>query len=72
MSEKLKSILKRLLKGFLSGALTSMSLIAIFVPTDYTQLKLLLNTLLFSAIAGGINGIFLAINKWYSWQDTVQ
>ena len=68
---KVNSILIRLLKGFVSGALTSMGLIAIFVPTNFIQLKLLLSTLLFSAIAGGINGVLLALNKWYSWQETV-
>lgn len=66
---KTQSVLKRFLKGFISGAITAMALIAISVPQDFKQLKLILMSLVFAGIAGGINGLILAIQKWATWKE---
>lgn len=66
---KYQAILKRFFKGFVSGAITAMIGVAIFVPKDFTELKTILVALLLAGIAGGINGLLLAIQKWVSWDD---
>lgn len=70
MSPYLKSILLRLIKGFVSGAFTSVSLISLADVHLWTDLGAAVNILLVSAIAGGINGLFLAGEKAITWQDT--
>ena len=67
---KYKSILVRFLKGFVSGAITTMLGIVFLVPKDFTELKTILLTLALTGIAGGINGLLLAIQKWVSWNDS--
>jgi hypothetical protein len=69
MSTKTKSVLMRFFKGFVSGAITTMSLVVVFVPQNLVELKVILSALAFAGIAGGINGLLLAINKWASWTD---
>ena len=69
MSTKVKSILMRLLKGFISGALTSMIVIPVVDPNDWTQLITFVNVLVIAGIFGGINGAILAAQKWYSWTE---
>jgi len=70
MSAQTKSVLKRFLKGFLSGAVSTMMLIPALSPADFKQLKIWLITLLLAGIAGGVNGLILAVQKWSSWVDS--
>lgn len=60
----------RLLKGFVSGAVTSMVMISVVAPENWTQLLTVVNVLAVAGIFGGINGVLLAAQKWYSWTDT--
>ena len=69
MSIKVKSILARLLKGFLSGAVTAMLLITIAAPANWKDIVNILNILAVAGISGGINGALLAAQKWLSWKD---
>ena len=59
----------RLLKGFISGAVTSMIMISVVAPTNWTQLITVMNILAVAGIFGGINGVILAAQKWYSWTE---
>lgn len=69
MSLKVKSILTRLLKGFVSGAVTSMLMVSIVAPGNWTELHTVLSILAVSGLFGGINGLLLALQKWASWKD---
>lgn len=69
MSEKTKAILVRLLKGFLSGAVTSMIMVSVVAPSNWKEMATIINILAVSGIFGGINGLLLAIQKWLSWKD---
>lgn len=72
MPLKTKSVLNRLLKGFISGALASMGLIVITTPVNWADIKVLLTLLAFAGIGGGINGLLLAGQKWASWKTTLK
>lgn len=71
MSTKIKAVLKRLLKGFLSGAFASMATVAIVTSADLSQLKVQLALLAFAGISGGITGLIMAGQKWSSWKDEI-
>jgi len=66
---KFKIVGKRFLKGFISGAITSMLLVTVATPSSWTELAVILNILGLAGIAGGINGALLAGQKWYSYVD---
>ena len=69
MSIKIEAIIKRFVKAFISGAFTSMGLIAITTPANWGDLKVLVTILAFAAIGGGLNGVIMAGQKWYSWKE---
>ncbi len=69
MSLKVKSILLRLLKGFISGAFASMGTVAIVTSADLSQLKVQLALLAFAGISGGLTGLIMAGQKWASWKE---
>lgn len=69
MSDKYKSVAKRFLKGFISGAISTMVLVVIVVPANWGELETSLKGLLLAGITGGINGLLLAVQKWASWKD---
>lgn len=47
-----------------------MIMISVVAPTNWTQLITVVNILAVAGIFGGINGVLLAGQKWYSWTDT--
>lgn len=69
MSIKTKTILVRFAKGFISGAVSAMGLVTIAVPTVWTGFLPILNMLAIAGMAGGLNGLLLALQKWSSWRD---
>ena len=69
MSDKIKSILKRFLKGAIAGAITQMCLVSLNTPSVWTDIMAMLNTLALAGIYGFIVGALLAIQKWSSWVD---
>jgi hypothetical protein len=69
MNEKIKSILFRLLKGAISGAVTSILLITFTVPTNWLELKNFLALVAVAGTFGAVNGVLLALQKWYSWKE---
>lgn len=66
---KIKSIVTRLLKGFIAGAIGTMSTIVIASPANFTDITILLKALLLAGIGGGIGGLLLALQKWASWTE---
>mgnify|MGYP007064332912 CR=1 FL=1 len=62
---KTQMILKRFAKGFISGAVATMILVPAISPADFKELKVWLMSLILAGIFGGVNGLLLALNKWY-------
>ena len=71
MSTKTKSVLMRLLKGFISGALTPMIVVSVVAPANWTEFASVANILAISGLFGGINGLLLALQKWVSWKKVL-
>jgi hypothetical protein len=69
MNEKIKSILMRLLKGAVSGAVSTILLLTFTVPTNWLELKNFIALVTIAGIFGAINGVLLALQKWYSWKE---
>lgn len=69
MSAQTKSVLKRFLKGFVSGAIATMVLVPAVSPVNFNTLKIWLLALLLAGIFGGVNGLILALQKWASWKN---
>lgn len=69
LNDKARAVLKRLLKGFIGGATSAMVAVTYLVPTTWEQIGTTLNMLAIVAVAGGIGGLVLALNKWVSWKD---
>ena len=71
MNDKIKSILIRLLKGFIAGAVATLAT-AVAVLNNvhtWTDLYTAFSMLALSAMIGGVTGLVLAAEKWASWQD---
>jgi hypothetical protein len=64
---KLKSILIRFVKGFISGAISSMIVASVTVPSNWSDFSSAGTILIVSGLFGGINGLLLSIEKWLSW-----
>lgn len=69
MSEKTKAVLIRFGKGFISGAVSAMGLITIATPSIWSGFLPILNLLAIAGMAGGLNGLLLALQKWSSWTE---
>lgn len=69
MSDKTKSILKRFLKGFISGAVVSMAGVSLVQPTVWSEFISLTNSLLLAGVYGGGVGLLMAVQKWASWKE---
>lgn len=71
--EKAKSIAFRFLKAFVAGSVSTLGTITYFAGvTTWTQLAVALNALLLALVIGGISGVLMAAEKWYSWETVVQ
>jgi len=66
---KISAIAVRLLKGFIAGAIGTMSTIVIASPANFSDIGILLRALVLAGIGGGIGGLLLALQKWASWTE---
>lgn len=66
---KYNAIANRFIKGFLSGALTAVSMVTYVQPTTWKEASGWLAALTTAAVFGGINGALLALQKWYAWKE---
>lgn len=69
MSQKIKSVLIRFLKGFISGAVSSMTLVSLSAPVVWSDFKGIFTALGIAGLFGGLTGLLLALEKWASWVD---
>lgn len=69
MSQKTKSVLMRFLKGTISGAVSSMTLVSLATPVVWSDFKAILFSLAIAGVFGGLTGLLLALEKWSSWVD---
>jgi hypothetical protein len=68
MSLKIKSILVRLFKGFLAGAVTSMLAVTVTAPGSWADLTSIASLMAIAGLYGGSVGLLLAIEKWLNWK----
>ena len=68
-SLKARAIINRLAKAFVFGAIGNIGLITIVMPKTWTEIPTMLGMFGFAAIAGGITGVLMALQKWYSWTE---
>jgi len=68
-SQKVRSIINRFAKAFVSGAFSSLALMTIAIPQNWTEVPQLLSMLTLAALYGGLTGVIMAGQKWYSWKD---
>lgn len=66
---KYNAVLKRFLKGAISGALTAMGLVTFSEPKMWSDFIGILNMLAIAGLFGALNGLLLALNKWASWKE---
>lgn len=69
MSNKIKSILLRFLKGAIAGAVVSMGTVTFKQPELWTGFASIGNSLAIAGIYGAVVGLLLALQKWSSWED---
>lgn len=67
--EMREALLRRFVKAFISGALSAATLISIVTPGSWQELQTALSLLLISMVIGGINGVLMAAQKWWSWKE---
>lgn len=65
-----KSIAMRFIKGAVAGMLAALGAITVQVPHTWTDLSSVLVALSYAAIIGFFSGGFMALEKWYNWNDT--
>lgn len=59
-----QAIFSRFARAFIAGALSGVSLVTLTDITTWTDLGRAINVLLVSAVIGGINGVYMALDKW--------
>lgn len=71
-SLKARSIINRFVKAFVSGAFSAMGLITIAMPSNWQEMGTVLAMLALACMYGGVTGVIMAGQKWYSWVDDVE
>ena len=65
---KWTSIGLRFLKAFIAGSLSTAVLITVTDPTNWQEVSYAFAALATSMMVGGINGVIMAAQKWWSWK----
>ena len=65
-----KSVTLRFIKGAVAGMVSALGEITIKTPHTWADLSTALVALAFAAIIGFFTGGFLALEKYYNWDDT--
>jgi len=68
-SQKARSVINRLVKAFIFGALGNLGLLTIVMPRNWTDLTTVLAMVSFACLAGGITGVLMALQKFQSWKE---
>jgi len=69
MSKKAKIVLKRFLKGALSGAVSTASVIVVALPNhSFSEVSAWISTVLVSLLIGAISGGILAVDKYINYK----
>ncbi|MEM5784990.1 MAG: hypothetical protein QW469_00425 [Candidatus Aenigmatarchaeota archaeon] len=69
MTDKAKSILYRFLRGFVAGAVATMTTITIAQAVTWKDVIDILNNLAIAGITGGISGGLLALDKYLRYEE---
>ena len=66
-----KRVLKRFVRGFLSGAFSATVIVVPMTSYDFAELKLWLFRLAFAFVVGGITGVLQAGDLWFRNKDDI-
>ncbi len=69
MEKKYKAIVMRFVKAYISGAATVLSVATVNNIHSWTDLSTALNIILLASVVGGVNGIFMATEKYARWKN---
>lgn len=69
MTDKAKAILYRFLRGFVAGAVATMTTITIAQAVTWKDVIDILNNLAIAGITGGISGGLLALDKYLRYEE---
>lgn len=69
MTQKIKSIIMRFVKGFVAGGLSSIATLATFNGSTWQDVANWLGIIMFSFVVGGISGVLLGAEKWLTWEE---
>lgn len=69
MTDKAKAILYRFLRGFVAGAVATMTTITIAQAVTWKDVIDVLNNLAIAGITGGISGGLLALDKYLRYEE---
>jgi len=64
-----KAVFVRFLKGAIAGAVTAMGLVTLAEPTIWSDFSSIFSSLGMAGLFGAINGLLLALNKAYTWEE---
>lgn len=69
MSNKTKIVLKRFMKGALSGAVSTASVIVVVLPNNsFSEVSAWVSTVLFALFVGAVSGGILAVDKYVNYK----
>jgi hypothetical protein len=69
MTNKTKVVLKRFLKGALSGAVSTASVIVVMLPQNtFAEVSAWIGTVMSSLLVGAISGGILAVDKYVNYK----
>lgn len=69
MTTKSKVVLKRFLKGALSGAVSTASVVAVAMPNNtFSEVSAWISTVLIALIIGAVSGGILAVDKYINFK----
>ena len=68
-SLKARSIINRLVKAFIFGALGALAGLTIIVPKNWADFATIIPMIIFACISGGFTGVMMALQKFTSWVD---
>ena len=68
-SLKARSIINRLVKAFIFGALGSLAGLTIITPKSWADFATIIPMIIFACVSGGFTGVMMALQKFKSWVD---
>lgn len=69
LGERVLASIKRALRIFVFGAITSIGLITVATPQNWRELGSILVMFSLAGVWGGITAVIAGVDKWLRWTD---